>query len=47
MPHGQGCAFLGKAYDPFVLVPILPSKDFKVPDLLPPRYIGSARRTTA
>src|SRR5947209_6540070 len=43
MPHGQDAGFLGKAYDPFVLQADPSKKDFKVPDLLPPDYIGEAR----
>ena len=43
MPHGQDAGFLGKAYDPFVLNADPSSKDFKVPDLLPPTEIGEAR----
>jgi hypothetical protein len=43
MPHGQDAGFLGKAYDPFVLNADPSQKDFKVPDLLPPKEIGEAR----
>jgi len=43
MPHGQDAGFLGKAYDPFVLMADPSKKDFKVPDLLPPTEIGEAR----
>lgn len=43
MPHGQDAGFLGKAHDPFVLDADPSRKDFKVPDLLPPREIGEAR----
>src|SRR5881409_1070245 len=43
LPHGQDAGFLGKAYDPFVLSADPSKKDFKVPDLLPPGYIGEAR----
>src|SRR5262245_31524355 len=43
MPHGQDAGFLGKGYDPFVLNADPSSKDFKVPDLLPPAEIGEAR----
>ncbi|MBI3874804.1 MAG: DUF1501 domain-containing protein, partial [Verrucomicrobia bacterium] len=43
MPHGQEAGFLGKAYDPFVLNADPSKKDFKVPDLLPPKDIGEAR----
>src|SRR5437867_2949680 len=43
LPHGQDAGFLGKAYDPFVLNADPSTKDFKVPDLLPPTEIGEAR----
>src|SRR5881296_3106274 len=43
LPHGQDAGFLGKAYDPFVLNADPSTKDFKVPDLLPPNEIGEAR----
>src|SRR3982751_3314843 len=43
LPHGQDAGFLGKAYDPFVLGADPSKKDFKVPDLLPPKEIGEAR----
>src|SRR5213078_4316408 len=43
LPHGQDAGFLGKGFDPFVLNADPSSKDFKVPDLLPPREIGEAR----
>lgn len=43
MPHGQDAGFLGKGFDPFVLGADPSKKDFKVPDLLPPGYIGDAR----
>ena len=43
MPHGQDAGFLGKAYDPFVLNADPSQKEFKVPDLLPPKEIGEAR----
>jgi hypothetical protein len=43
MPHGQDAGFLGKAWDPFVLNADPAVKDFKVPDLLPPREIGEVR----
>ena len=43
MPHGQEAGFLGKTYDPFVLNADPSVKDFKVPDLLPPKEIGEAR----
>jgi uncharacterized protein (DUF1501 family) len=43
LPHGQDAGFLGKSYDPFVLNADPSQKDFKVPDLLPPKEIGEAR----
>jgi hypothetical protein len=43
LPHGQDAGFLGKAYDPFVLMADPSKADFKVPDLLPPATIGEAR----
>src|SRR5258706_2689564 len=43
MPHGQDAGFLGKGFDPFVLGADPSKKDFRVPDLLPPGYIGQAR----
>src|SRR5437763_12473463 len=43
LPHGQDAGFLGKAFDPFVLNADPSTKDFKVPDLLPPAEIGEAR----
>jgi hypothetical protein len=43
MPHGQTAGFLGKTYDPFVLNADPSAPDFKVPDLLPPDYIGAVR----
>lgn len=43
LPHGQDAGFLGKAYDPFVLMADPSKADFKVPDLLPPKTIGEAR----
>jgi hypothetical protein len=43
LPHGQDAGFLGKAYDPFVLMADPSKPDFKVPDLLPPPQIGTAR----
>ncbi len=43
LPHGQDAGFLGKAYDPFALNADPSQKDFKVPDLLPPKEIGEAR----
>src|SRR5882672_9729179 len=43
LPHGQDAGFLGKAYDPYIINADPSKKDFKVPDLLPPGYIGDAR----
>ena len=43
LPHGQDAGFLGKAYDPFVLMADPSQANFKVPDLLPPAEIGEAR----
>src|SRR6187397_130563 len=43
MPHGQDAGFLGKAYDPFALNADPSVKNFKVPDLLPPRELGEVR----
>lgn len=43
LPHGQDAGFLGKAYDPFVLMADPSKADFKAPDLLPPANIGTAR----
>ena len=43
MPHGQDAGFLGKTYDPFVLNADPSVKDFKVPDLLPPKEISEVR----
>lgn len=43
MPHGQDAGFLGKAFDPFVLNADPSQANFKVPDLLPPAEIGTAR----
>jgi hypothetical protein len=43
LPHGQDAGFLGKAHDPFVLMADPSKADFKVPDLLPPPQIGTAR----
>src|SRR5438105_7033817 len=42
-PHGHDAGFLGKGFDPFVLSADPSSKDFKVPDLLPPAEIGEVR----
>jgi hypothetical protein len=43
LPHGQDAGFLGKAYDPFVLMADPSQAGFKVPDLLPPAEIGEVR----
>src|SRR5437762_6833415 len=43
LPHGQDAGFLGKTYDPFVLNADPSAKDFKVPDLLPPKEISEVR----
>jgi hypothetical protein len=43
MPNGQDAGFLGKTYDPFVLNADPSAKDFKVPDLLPPKEISEVR----
>jgi hypothetical protein len=43
LPHGQDAGFLGKSYDPYIINADPSKKDFKVPDLLPPGYIGEAR----
>lgn len=43
LPHGQDAGFLGKAYDPFVLMADPSKPDFQVPDLLPPPQIGDVR----
>jgi hypothetical protein len=43
MPHGQDAGFLGKAYDPFVLMADPSQPNFKVPDLLPPPQLGEVR----
>lgn len=43
LPNGQAGGFLGKSHDPFALNAD-PSKDnFQVPDLLPPKEIGTVR----
>ncbi len=43
LPSGQAGGFLGKAHDPFTLMADPSKKNFKVPDLLPPEAIGTAR----
>lgn len=43
LPHGQDAGFLGKAHDPYALMADPSKPDFKVPDLLPPAYLGDVR----
>jgi hypothetical protein len=43
LPHGQSAGFLGKTFDPFVLNADPSDPKFKVPDLLPPDYLGAVR----
>jgi len=43
LPHGQDAGFLGKAHDPFALMADPSQPNFKVPDMLPPQDIGTAR----
>ncbi len=43
LPNGQAGGFLGKAHDPFSLNADPSKPDFRVPDLLPPKEIGSIR----
>ncbi len=43
MPNGQAGGFLGKAHDPFALNADPSKPDFRVPDLLPPKEIGTVR----
>ncbi|QGJ68942.1 Secreted protein containing DUF1501 [Planctomycetales bacterium 10988] len=43
LPNGQAGGFLGKGYDPFALMADPSQPNFKVPDLLPPPEIGTAR----
>ena len=43
LPHGQDAGFLGKAYDPFLLMADPSKPNFQVPDLLPPKDLGDAR----
>ena len=42
-PHGQNAGFLGKTYDPFVLNADPSAPNFRVPDLLSPKYIDAVR----
>lgn len=43
LPNGQAGGFLGKSHDPFSLMADPSKPDFKVPDLIPPETIGTAR----
>ncbi len=43
LPNGQAGGFLGKSYDPFALMADPSKSDFEVPDLLPPKQIGTVR----
>ena len=43
LPNGQAGGFLGKSHDPFALMADPSQENFKVPDLLPPPEIGTAR----
>lgn len=43
LPNGQAGGFLGKTHDPFALMADPSQPNFKVPDLLPPETIGTAR----
>lgn len=43
LPNGQAGGFLGKAHDPYALNADPSKQNFKVPDLLPPDQIGTAR----
>jgi hypothetical protein len=43
LPHGQDAGFLGKGFDPFLLMADPSKENFQVPDLLPPPEIGEAR----
>jgi len=43
LPNGHAGGFLGKAHDPFALIADPSQPNFKVPDLLPPPEIGTAR----
>ena len=42
-PHGQSGGYLGRKYDPFVLGTDPSNPNFKVPDLLPPDFLGDVR----
>jgi len=43
LPHGQTAGFLGKQFDPSILNFDLSTPDFKVPELLMPKYIPATR----
>ncbi len=43
LPHGQDAGFLGKGFDPFLLMADPSKENFQVPDLLPPAEIGEVR----
>ena len=43
LPNGQAGGFLGKSHDPFALMADPSQPNFRVPDLLPPPEIGTAR----
>lgn len=43
LPNGQAGGFLGKSHDPFALMADPSQPDFRVPDLLPPPQLGTAR----
>jgi len=43
LPNGQSAGFLGKAYDPFALMADPSKPNFEVPDMLPPKEIGTVR----
>ncbi|REJ67796.1 MAG: DUF1501 domain-containing protein [Planctomycetota bacterium] len=43
MPSGQAAGFLGKAHDPFALMADPSKENFEVPDMLPPKEIGTVR----
>jgi hypothetical protein len=43
LPNGQAGGFLGKGHDPFALMADPSKKDFKVPDLLPPKDMATVR----
>ena len=45
MPHGQDGGYLGKGFDPFVLNADPNVAGFKVPDLVPPAYVSTARES--